>query len=113
MVTKGYSVSEKAKAVLLVKLYKRGVDTTSPRFLKPELIDMCHVYSIPVTVTPVWCGNPKGKLQLFFECRYIDSLLVTRPGIIQYSKDNKKKDEDTDMGEVHSDCKQTSDPPFI
>ena len=70
LVTKGSSVKEKNKTALLVKLRERGVHTTVWRFLKTELVDMCCVYDIPITVISViltsgWCGKPKGVPQLF------------------------------------------------
>ena len=98
---------------MLVKLHKRRVDTTCRRFIKLELIDMCCTHNIPTTVTsinvtPGWRGKPIGMLQISRECGHIDSLLVTKPRVMQYSKNSKKVDMSTDTGEVYADCNKYS-----
>ena len=63
----GSSSKEKTKAELLVELRKAGVDTTTQRFFKPELQDLCRLHGVPLSeskqnIRPGWCNAPKGML---------------------------------------------------
>ena len=58
---------DKSKAESLIELRKVGVDTTTNRCLKGELIDLCHQQDIPITtssknVRKGWNDAPKGML---------------------------------------------------
>ena len=50
-VAAGTIPKDKTKAELLVESRKIGVDTTSRRFLKPEMIALCKQHNIPISTT--------------------------------------------------------------
>ena len=61
----GDIAKDKFKAELLIALKMSGVNTMSKQYLKPELVDICNQYNIPVKVTTntingSWCGSPRG-----------------------------------------------------
>ena len=101
---------EKTKAQLLINLRARGVDTTKKRYLKPELIQMCHENNISIIediagVIPGWVGKPKGMLQVLYERGMIDPSLVTSPNSMRYSKEGRRNEFD-DNGELNELGKQ-------
>jgi len=101
----GQSEKEKTKIHLLSDLRVAGVDTTTRRFLKPELIELCIANNIPITIPsqnikPGWCNKPKGMLQILFERGWIDRTLVKTARSMRYSKKGKTKDVSEDTGEL-------------
>ena len=102
---------ERNKIELLKELRISGADTTSRRYLKPELVQMCKDRNIPTDITnpvviPGWLNKPKGMLQILYERGYINKELVTKPSRMRYSKNGKKNDYEHDKKTLKSTCKQ-------
>ena len=90
-----------------------GADTTSRRYLEPELVQVCKDRNILTEITnqvviPRWLNKPKGMLQIMYERGYINKELVTKPSKMQYSKNCKKSDYDHDTKTLKGTCKQYS-----
>ena len=90
-----------------------GADTTSRRYLKPELVQMCKDRNIPTDITnpvviPGWLNKPKGMSQILYERGYINKELVTKPSRMRYSKNGKKNDYEHDKRTLKSTCEQYS-----
>ena len=107
------TTKEKKKIELLKELQISGTDTTSRRYLKPELVQMCKDRNIPTDITnpvviPGWLNKPKGMLQILYERGYINKELVTKPSRMRYSKNGKKNDYEHDKKTLKSTCEQYS-----
>ena len=101
------------KIELLIELRKKGVDTTSRRFFKDELIGLSTNNNIPVYTIDTrkengWAGTPKGMLQILYERGFINAALVNTARSTRYSKLGKKNDFEKDTGKIMDECKQYS-----
>ena len=90
-----------------------GADTTSRRYLKPELVQMSRDRHIATKITNQviiagWLNKPKGALKFLYERGYINNELVTKPSKMRYSKHGKKSDSDPDTGKLKQDCEAYS-----
>ena len=104
---------DKTKIELLVELRRKGVDTTSRRYLKEELIKLSENNNISIFTTNKkidkgWCGAPKGMLQVLYERGHIDATKVKNVRSSRYSKNGKKEDYHNDTGLLKEECKQYS-----
>ena len=104
---------DKTKIELLIELRKKGVDTTSRRFLKDELIKLAKDNDISISTTDYqiekgWNEAPKGMLQILYERGYIDVTKVKTVRSSRYSKKGKKDDFNVDTGLIKDEFKQYS-----
>lgn len=76
--TRGTQNNEKTKAMMLEDLCCHGVDTSSHRFLKEELLELCRENNANSKIISKnnkkgWVGAPKGLLQILYEQGWINS----------------------------------------
>ena len=106
-------LKNKTKIELLIELRKKGVDTTSRRYLREELIVLSNnnnipIYTINTRIENRWAGTPKGMLQILYERGFINKSLVNTARSTRYSELGKKNDFEKGTGKIIDDCKQYS-----
>ena len=74
----GTVTNDKTKIALLVELRRKGIDTTSRRYLKDELISLSKnnnisIHTITKRIDYGWTGTQKGMLQVLFQRGFIDA----------------------------------------
>ena len=98
-------VRKKTKAELFIESNTKGHDTTSKRYLKTELEELCNGYNIEASTTtkeivPGWLHKSKGMLQVLYKRGFINTELVTKPSKMRYSKSGWKDNMNIETGEI-------------